>query len=226
MPLLRTNRALLDRFRAGAPEALATVYWEYVRKVERLLNEGFGTRDHRTILVGVVRRPADLADLVQEVFVRAFSDRSRRAYDGLRDYGPYLYAIARNVLADWVRSRTRETPVSDTTLETMSEALGSLEEVPPWADPWTMRVVEAYVTTLPYELRRLHTLRHEDGLSQEQAAEQMGVSRQTIRTLEGHLRGGLAARLTEAGISIDSQPRVTAIRTDDGKARQDGPATK
>jgi len=85
MPLLRTDRALLDGFRAGAPEALGTVYWEYVRKVERLLSAGFEVRGRVTRVGGACRQPDDLADLVQEVFVRAFSEKGRRAYDGLRD---------------------------------------------------------------------------------------------------------------------------------------------
>ena len=70
---------------------------------------------------GVCRQPQDLADLVQEVFMRAFSREGRQAYDGLRDYGPYLFAIARNVLVDWARVRGREIPSPWLELETAIE---------------------------------------------------------------------------------------------------------
>ena len=200
MPLLRTDRALLDRFRAGTPEALATVYWEYVRKVECLLSAGFEIRGRGTRVAGVCRQPEDLADLVEEVFLRAFSEKGRRAYDGLRDYGPYLYAIARNVLVDWARVRGREIPSPWRELEAAIETEPLAEEAAPWATPVTMQVVEQYLVALPQDLRDVHKLRHEQGLSQELAAEKLGVGRQTLRTLERRLRDGLAAALDAAGI--------------------------
>jgi RNA polymerase sigma factor (sigma-70 family) len=203
MSLLRTDGALLDRFRAGVPEALGVVYWEYVRKVERLLSAGFEVRSRGTRVGGACREPGDLADLVQEVFVRAFSEKGRRAYDGLRDYGPYLYAIARNVLVDWARVRGLEmTPV--------------LEDMAPWAAPATMRVVEEYLAVLPQDLREVHRLRHEEGLSQEQAAERLGVGRQTLRRLDRRLQDGLAAALHAAGVSTCRQPEFTPVRSERG----------
>jgi RNA polymerase sigma-70 factor (ECF subfamily) len=216
MPLLRTDGALLDRFRAGVPEALAAVYWRFVRKVERLLSAGFEVRGRGTWVGGACRQPDDLADLVQEVFVRAFSEKGRRAYDGLRDYGPYLYAIARNVLVDWARVRGREIPSSWAELEAAIEMAPVPEDRAPWEAPVTMRVVEEYLAALPQDLREVHRLRHEEGLSQEQAAEKLGVGRQTLRRLDRHLRDGLAAALDAAGISTCRQPEFTPVRSEKG----------
>jgi RNA polymerase sigma factor (sigma-70 family) len=216
MSLLRTDGALLDRFRAGVPEALGVVYWEYVRKVERLLSAGFEVRSRGTRVGGACREPGDLADLVQEVFVRAFSEKGRRAYDGLRDYGPYLYAIARNVLVDWARVRGREIPSSWTEIEAAIEMTPVLEDMAPWAAPATMRVVEEYLAVLPQDLREVHRLRHEEGLSQEQAAERLGVGRQTLRRLDRRLQDGLAAALHAAGVSTCRQPEFTPVRSERG----------
>jgi DNA-directed RNA polymerase specialized sigma24 family protein len=55
-----------------------------------------------------VARATVIADLVQEVFVRAFSTDARHAYDGRREYGHYLAAIARNCFIDLLRARRRE----------------------------------------------------------------------------------------------------------------------
>ena len=216
MPLLRRDRALLDRFRAGRPEALGTFYWEYVRKVERLLSEGFEIRSRGIRVAGACRQPDDLADLVQDTFARAFSEKGRRAYDGLRDYGPYLYAIARNVLVDWARVRGREIPAPWAELEAAVEMALVIDDTSPWATPATMRVVEAYLTTLPEDLCEVHKLRHEQCLSQEQAAEKLGVSRQTLRTLERRLRDGLVTALDTAGIYEDSQPKLFRVRSGNG----------
>jgi RNA polymerase sigma-70 factor (ECF subfamily) len=161
---------------------------------------------------GACGQPGDLADLVQEVFVRAFSAKSRCAYDGLREYGPYLYAIARNVLIDWARVRGREIPSPWTEIEAAMEMTPVLEDTEPWAEPVTVRVVEEYLGALPEDLREVHRLRHDEGLSQEQAAERLGVGRQTLRTLERRLRDGLAAALDAAGISTDDQPELARVR--------------
>ena len=199
MPLLRSNRGLLAGFRAGKPEALTAVYWEYVRKVEHLLRAGFELRSQGTWIKGVGGQPDDLDDLLQEVFARAFSEKGRRGYDGLRDYGPYLYAIARNVLIDRARAAGREIVVSLAELEAAVETGAETGDTPPWAAPATMKVVEEYLATLPRDLRMVHTLRYEEGRSQEQAAEKLGVGRQTLRTLERRLRDGLTAALALAG---------------------------
>jgi len=198
MPILRSNRSLLDGFRAGRPEALTTVYWEYVRRIEQLLSTGFDLRSQGTRIRGVGGKPHDLADLVQEVFARAFSEKGRRGYDGLRDYGPYLYAIARNILIDRSRAQGREITIPFARLEAAIDAQTEAPDPPPWAAPATMKVVEEYLAALPQDLREVHKLRYEEGHSQEQAAEKLGVGRQTLRTLEQRLRNGLAAALDRA----------------------------
>jgi len=131
MALLRTDRVLLDGFRAGAPDALGRVYAEYVRKVERLLSAGFEVRGRGTRVGGACRQPQDLADLVQDVFLRAFSPQGRQAYDGLRDYGPYLFAIARNVLVDWARVLGREIPSPWIELEAAIEIVPVIDDTAP-----------------------------------------------------------------------------------------------
>ncbi|HEX7499962.1 MAG TPA: sigma factor-like helix-turn-helix DNA-binding protein, partial [Polyangia bacterium] len=91
-----------------------------------------------------------------------------------------------------------------------------IDDTAPWATPATMRVVEAYLSTLPQDLREVHKLRYEEGLSQEQAAEKLGVGRQTLRTLERRLRDGLVTALDAAGIYEDSQPKPFRVRSGNG----------
>ena len=223
---MRNDRALLDQFRAGRPEALGTVYWEYTRKVERLLSAGFEVKGRGTRVAGVCRQPDDLADLVQEVFLRAFSEKARRAYDGLRDYGPYLYAIARNVLVDWARVRGREIPAPWAELEAAVEVAPVTDDTPPWATAGAMRVVESYLAALSQDLVNVHKLRHEEGLSQEQTAARLGVSRQTLRTLERRLRDGLATALDAEEIYQDIQPEIVRVRSGSGQLGQHATKTE
>jgi RNA polymerase sigma factor (sigma-70 family) len=184
MSLLRRDRALLEAFRAGEAPALERVYREYVDLVTDVVRRGTNFSGGGRVggVTGV-----DLYDLVQESFARAFSLKARLAYDGVRDYRPYLLTIVRNLLADWARKRGREVP-SEAELEPPAP-----EE--PWADPATMAAVEAYVRDLEPPLDRLYEVRFVRGVSQAEAASEMGIGRQSVRTLEKRLREGLVARL-------------------------------
>jgi DNA-directed RNA polymerase specialized sigma24 family protein len=46
----------------------------------------------------------------KQTFAKAFSAGARQRYDGTRCYTPYVLAIARNCLVDWLRRAGRELP--------------------------------------------------------------------------------------------------------------------
>jgi RNA polymerase sigma-70 factor (ECF subfamily) len=188
MPIFAENPKLLRPFRAGERGALEEVYWAYVDKVERSVRFGAGGG------AGGRGTPpaADLADVVQEVFVKAFAPNARQAYDGERPYGPYLLAIARNLLIDWARVRQREVPTELDTLERAESV-----QPPPHADPWTLDAVESCLSQLPPDLLAVHQKRFVEGLSQRHAAEALGIGRQVVRTLEDRLRDMLRRRLAQ-----------------------------
>jgi RNA polymerase sigma factor (sigma-70 family) len=200
MPIFRGKPDLLREFRAGDRAALELVYRAYVDKVTSVIRFGFKPRDGDCVVSGLRVNAAEIADLVQEIFAKAFAGPARDAFDGLREYGPYLYAIARNVLADWRRRAGRELPTEATRLQQAGDEawVPTEDELGPWADPATIALVSRYLDGLDEELRRVHRARFVTGLSQRDAAEQLGVGRQTLRTLEGRLREGLKRELERA----------------------------
>jgi RNA polymerase sigma factor (sigma-70 family) len=179
----------LARFRAGDEQTLNDVYWAYCRQVERICR---ADPTHRAL-------GGDVADAVHEVFVRAFAPSARLSYDGIRPYEAYLFTIARNVLVDWARRRTRELPVELNRLEA-APAAEDEGDAPSWADRETMKCVTEYLAGLPEPLRALHRCRFAQGMSQVQAALELGWSRQELRTREKRLRAGLEQALARAGI--------------------------
>src|SRR5262245_9496089 len=107
MPIFREDRDLLRRFREGDRAALEKVYWAYVGTVVKILRFGFSVPT-RGVHVPGAAHGEELGDLVQEVFTRAFSKSAREAFDGLRDYGPYLSQLTRNLRVDRLRAQGRE----------------------------------------------------------------------------------------------------------------------
>ena len=199
MPVFRDRAELLRRFRAGDPPALEEVYWAYVGKIEGIVRHGVAVPGTGGRVGGSGRHRADLADLVQEIFIRAFAPPARQAYDGLRDYGPYLFTVARHVVIDWGRRQGREIPTLDVDLEGLVEAPGP--PLPEEAAAGDLDIVRRYLDQLSAELRAVHQVRYEQGLSQREAADRLGVSRQQLRTLEDHLRTGLRRALKRSELA-------------------------
>lgn len=142
---------------------------------------------------GQVRGALELENTVLETFARAFEPRTRAAYDGVRPYGYFLVGIARNVLLE--QSRQREVAVG---LEPFEEVGEVPEEGTGMAQVLEDREVEGllegFKEALTEEERRLFELRFgEDGVAQEGAAEQLGLTRIQVRRREL----GLKTRLLE-----------------------------
>jgi RNA polymerase sigma-70 factor (ECF subfamily) len=186
---------LLAAFRLGQRDALESIYWLHVEAVETLVRRGL-CRVHRF-------SAADLADVVQEVFAKAFSVKARSAYDGERDYGPFLLQLARNTLYDWLRRRNKEV-----LRDLDPDAL--VAEGDPTRDPGPFPA-ELVLTTVTFlegltpELRAVHERRFQAAESQERAAQALGISRQNLRTLERRLLDGLRRALRK---SERDEPRL------------------
>jgi RNA polymerase sigma-70 factor (ECF subfamily) len=205
MPHLRSNPKLLARFRAGERAAMEEVCRLYLPDVDAYLRTGLRGA-HGGVRVTALASPADHADVVQEVLVRALKPEARLAYDGVRDYRPYIANIARNVLADHHRRRAREPVVpsrgSWDATELADAKQAPAEDVPAhgWLEPRARAIAQDYVAELSGELRAVYEARFVHARTQRDAAEQLGVSRKMIRMLEERMHRELRVRLSKAGI--------------------------
>jgi RNA polymerase sigma factor (sigma-70 family) len=198
---------LLQPFRQGITEALERVYRAYARPVERFVRALTAAAAGAGVEAA---QPSAVADLVQEVFIRAFSAQARHAYDGVRDYAPYLTTIARRCVVDAMRATRRETPV-DPHLITIE--IDDAPEPGVGPDPRVLAVLDEYVRGLPAELRDLYEQRFAHDRSQEEISAALGISRKRVRTGEQRLRKGLRTALRRAGVSLDDvHPREEPAR--------------
>lgn len=189
----RADAGLLQRFREGERSAMESVYRAYVDSVARAIAGALRRYGREGWLKGWREIAADVPDLVQEVFTRAFEPQTRRSFDGVREYGPFLHQIARNVVVDHLRRRTRRMIREAEVLVEETVAGARPSELP--ADPAMMTIVGDYIERLSPEMRRIHEAMYVRGLSQREAAAALGLGRQVVRTLESRLRQGLRAAL-------------------------------
>jgi RNA polymerase sigma factor (sigma-70 family) len=169
------------------------VYRLYAADLFQFLERGFAvhSRSGMAIFPGY-RQAAELEDAASEVFLRAFAEAARHAFDGLRPYRNYLFAIARHWVIDDLRRRGRQ-PSADQ-IEDTSDA-SNLEDTSPCADPAAAHAdaqldayVQAFLRDLSEDEQKVYRARFEQGLSIERAARDLDVSEHRIKRTERRLR--------------------------------------
>jgi len=200
------NRELWEQFRRGERSALERIYWEYVERVDRLVRRLLHLHGGTRLVAA-----ANVEELVQDSFTRAFSPAARGAYDGIRDYGPYLLTIARNTVADALRLQQREVLAGGAEIAAWMalEDVAPAEEPASWIDSVTLARVRDYLSRLPIDLQSVHHRRYVLDEAQDVAAEALGMSRQRIRTLEKKLRLGLVRELKRTR-APNASPRIAS----------------
>lgn len=186
---------LVDAFRRGEREAIERVYRDHIDAVERFVR----ARLYRARRLSA----ANLADVVQEVFLKAFSQNARARYDGERDYAPFLMTVAANALIDWLRRTTRE-GTYDAAFSVLLESASAGSELGEGEmfAPELLRAVTSYLESLPPDLLAVYERRFVAAESQERTAMTLGISRQSLRTLEKKLIDGLRRQIRRTNLAV------------------------
>jgi RNA polymerase sigma factor (sigma-70 family) len=201
LTLFENNRELLDAFRRGTQEALAEVYHCFVEDVDTLVRRGFALGAGRETRVPGAPSPDQERELVQEVFVRAFSEKARMAFDGLRPYRPYLMQITRNLLVDFWRKHGREIQAPES--ETGVEEIAELEPIEPEENlhrQTLQRATRDYLASLEPRLQEFVKLRFEEEKSQYDLMKEMKITRWNVRSMEKKVQTGLLKYLKKKGL--------------------------
>ncbi|MGE0867969.1 MAG: RNA polymerase sigma factor [Kofleriaceae bacterium] len=199
MPIFENNRDLLERFRRGDRAALAAVYDYYVDEVALLARRGFVMESAGHVYVTGTDLDGE-HELIQETFVKAFSEAARSSYDGLRPYRPFLLRITKNLMIDRFRKRRRANARDAGNLDNVDDLPDANVEltVAPEDDlHWKAlsAVTAELVASLDDESRAVVRLRYEQELSQDAAASELGCTRRRIRTIERRIEAELRRRL-------------------------------
>jgi RNA polymerase sigma factor (sigma-70 family) len=220
--VLENDRALLDAFRAGDRGALTTVFRAFVDDVARTLRAGVVvTVDGQRSRVGVHLPEQEIEALVQEVFAKAFAAKARKSYDGLRPYGAWLAAIARNLLVDGARQARR-----DAAIFLHVDDIGALPA--PDVEPHAAALLEerqiaaligGMQSTLSEPDASIFRLRFEEHASFRATARALGLTDIVVRRRDTRMRKRLLDLLRANGFLQNAQVRIGAslLSRRDGK---------
>lgn len=179
---------LVARVQAGDRAAFGLLVEKYRRKIERLIAR-------------LVRDPAEVEDLAQEVFIKAY--RAIDTFRGESAFYTWLYRIALNTAKNYLMSARREVETMSTSVEDeegerfdLLEGQGS-DETPErlLLSREIAETVQAAMEGLSEELRTAIQLRELDGLSYEEIAQLMGCPIGTVRSRIFRAREAIAERL-------------------------------
>jgi RNA polymerase sigma-70 factor, ECF subfamily len=146
------------------------------------------------IAIGLVRDEEDALEIVQEAFFRVY--RGLYAFNGAASFFTWLYRIVKNLSIDLMRRPAWQRELA------LDEVDGGFDACMDEADPADMlrrreiadRIGEALEALPPYH-RGVILMREIEGMSYEEMAEAMGVSKGTIMSRLFHARTKLQRAL-------------------------------
>jgi len=160
---------------------------KYQRKILRLLSR-------------MIRDPAEIEDVAQEAFIKAY--RALPQFRGESAFYTWLYRIAVNTARNWLASAGRR-PSAPNAIETEDgETFNETDNLTDISTPESMvasreiaETVNAVIEELPEELRTAIVLREIEGMSYEDIAQSMDCPIGTVRSRIFRAREAIASRL-------------------------------
>ena len=182
------DRVLIESAQKGDPVA-------FKKLVQRHQRRAFA------IALGLLRDEQDAREVVQEAFLRVY--RGLDSFHGGSTFFTWLYRIVTNLSIDLMRKPSRRDAELDESREIDESDIPLLSRID-GADPLDVlrraeirNKLEAALEALPVYHRGVIVMREVEGMSYEEMAEAMGVSKGTIMSRLFHARQKLQRALAD-----------------------------
>lgn len=178
---------LVARVQRGDKRAFDLLVLKYQRKIMRLLSR-------------MIREPAEVEDVAQEAFIKAY--RALPQFRGDSAFYTWLYRIAINTARNWQAANGRR-PSTSSIIETDdNETFDQIDNLTDISTPESLMASRQVVDTvnkaidaLPEDLRTAIVLREIEGLSYEEIAQTMNCPIGTVRSRIFRAREAIATQL-------------------------------
>jgi RNA polymerase sigma-70 factor (ECF subfamily) len=181
------DRQLVARAQRGDKQAFELLVEKYQRKLARLLSR-------------FIRDPAEVEDVTQEAFIKAY--RALPAFRGDSAFYTWLYRIGINTAKNYLMAMGRRAPTSTEVEAEDAEGFEEGEQLRDINTPESVllsneiaRTVNATIEQLPEELRTAIQMREIEGMSYEDIARAMDCPIGTVRSRIFRAREAIAEQL-------------------------------
>ena len=181
------DRQLVARAQRGDKQAFELLVEKYQRKLARLLSR-------------FIRDPAEVEDVTQEAFIKAY--RALPAFRGDSAFYTWLYRIGINTAKNYLMAMGRRAPTSTEIEADEAEGFEEGEQLRDINTPESLllskeiaETVNSTIEGLPEELRRAIQMREIEGMSYEDIAQAMNCPIGTVRSRIFRAREAIAEQL-------------------------------
>ncbi|HVJ13506.1 MAG TPA: RNA polymerase sigma factor RpoE [Burkholderiales bacterium] len=181
------DRQLVARAQQGDKQAFELLVEKYQRKLARLLSR-------------FIRDPAEVEDVTQEAFIKAY--RALPAFRGDSAFYTWLYRIGINTAKNYLMAMGRRAPTSTEVDSDEAEGFEEGEQLRDINTPESLllsseiaQTVNATIEGLPEELRTAIQMREIEGMSYEDIAKAMDCPIGTVRSRIFRAREAIAEQL-------------------------------
>jgi len=181
------DRQLVARAQRGDKRAFELLVEKYQRKLARLLSR-------------FIRDPAEVEDVTQEAFIKAY--RALPAFRGDSAFYTWLYRIGINTAKNYLMAMGRRAPTSTEVEADEAEGFEEGEQLRDINTPESVllsneiaETVNSTIEKLPEELRTAIQLREIEGMSYEEIAKVMDCPIGTVRSRIFRAREAIAEQL-------------------------------
>jgi RNA polymerase sigma-70 factor (ECF subfamily) len=181
------DQILVERVQRGDKKAFELLVAKYQRKIFRLLSR-------------LIRDPAEIEDVAQEAFIKAY--RALPNFRGESAFYTWLYRIAINTAKNFLVAQGRRAPTTTEAAVDEAETFDDADELRDVNTPDSMLLskqvgaaVNRAIDRLPEDLRTAIVLRELEGLSYEEIAETMNCPIGTVRSRIFRAREAIANEL-------------------------------
>jgi len=181
------DRQLVARAQRGDKQAFELLVEKYQRKLARLLSR-------------FIRDPAEVEDVTQEAFIKAY--RALPAFRGDSAFYTWLYRIGINTAKNYLMAMGRRAPTSTEVEADEAEGFEEGEQLRDINTPESLllsseiaKTVNATIEQLPEELRTAIQMREIEGMSYEDIAKAMDCPIGTVRSRIFRAREAIAEQL-------------------------------
>ena len=181
------DQQLVERAQRGDKQAFELLVEKYQRKLARLLSR-------------FIRDPAEVEDVTQEAFIKAY--RALPAFRGDSAFYTWLYRIGINTAKNYLVAMGRRAPTSTEVEAEEAEGFEEGEQLRDINTPESVlmtneiaETVNATIEQLPEELRTAIQLREIEGMSYEDIAQVMNCPIGTVRSRIFRAREAIAEQL-------------------------------
>ena len=182
---INTDKALFERIATGDEAAFSIIFFRYTARLAP-----FVTR--------LLQSDSWSEEIVQDVFLRLWQSRPQLA--SIEQPSAYLYQMASNRTLDYIKRNARDVKLQYYAARWLAPATDHPDTQQDFRE--IDRLLKEAVNRLPAQRRKVYQLVREEGLSHAEIADQLQISKHTVRNHVAEALQEIRIYLRDHGVMI------------------------